>query len=254
MIIPLHLQKPNILMRKLLALLCTLFILMTTHGQLWFDIGFKGGIGPGLIMNQNIWDDPDYNHRLTASNSYGAKFGLNFNDEHEITFDFMISNFHQDFLHNEYDSITSISPLFKSNLSYGSFDYMLLYRHNKDGRYLEVGPSIQQIRSIVINDEYRPSYTSNIEHVNQLQTNMIFGFGAYFMGSENFGITTGFRATYNISDMVSENGKVNNLPNLKSYPIYKPSHPLTLCFIMEANFDFAYIAKAQCSRRKLIFF
>ena len=242
-------------MRKTFSLFSTVFILISTHSQVWFDIGFKGGAGIGLLMNQNIWDDPEYNHMLSPSYRFGAKLGLNLSNNHEITFDFMASSFRQDFLHNEFDSVSITSPIYNSSLSYNSFDYMLLYRHNKDGRYMEIGPSLQSIRKVNFDDEYPISDVFEIEDVNQLQTNMIIGFGAYFIGSENFGITTGFRISYTLTDLISQKGQEEFFPIQKKYQEYKPTHPLFICFIMEANFDFAYFAKAKCtSKTKLILF
>ena len=180
-------------MRKTISLLSALFILISAHSQVWFDIGFKGGIGTGLLMNKNIWNDADYNHRLSPSSSYGVKFGINLSNNHEITFDFMVNKFNQKFLHNEFDSTTNSSPLYNSSLSFNSFDYMVLYRHNKDGRYFELGPSLQKIRKVFHEDEFPNSSIFDLEDVNQLQTNLIIGFGAYFIGTENFGVTTGLK-------------------------------------------------------------
>lgn len=242
-------------MRKTISLLSTLFIFISAHSQMWFDIGFKGGVGTGILMNQNIWNDADYNHRISPSYSFGTKFGINLSDYHEITFDFMVSKFRQDFLHNQFDSVTNISPIYESSLSYNSFDYMVLYRHNKDGRYMEIGPSIQSIRKVNFNDEFPSPNTFDLEDVNKLQTNLILGFGAYFIGTENFGVTTGFRISYTLSDLISQKGQEQFFPTQKNYQEYHASHPLFICFLIEANFDFAYFAKAKCtSRTKLILF
>ena len=240
-------------MRKTFSLFSAVFILITIQSQMWFDIGFKGGVGTGILMNQNIWDDADYNHRLSPSYSFGTKFGINLSDYHEITIDFMYSQFRQDFLHNGLDSNSATN--YTSSLTYNSFDYMLLYRHNKDGRYMEIGPSLQNIRKVNFNDEVPSANVFDLDDVNKLQTNLIVGFGAYFIGTENFGITTGLRISYTLSDLISSNGQEDFFPTQKTYPEYKASHPLFICFLIEANFDFAYFAKAKCtSRTKLILF
>ena len=114
------------------------------------------------------------------------------------------------------DSITNISPIYKSSMSYHSFDYMVLYRHNKDGRYMEIGPSLQTIRKVNLSDEFPSANTFDLEDVNQLQTNLIFGFGAYFIGTENFGITTGFRISYTLSDLISNKGQEEFFPTQKN--------------------------------------
>ena len=240
-------------MRKLLTLITCIFILSSSYCQTWFDLGLKGGFGTGIIMNNNIWDDPDYNHRLSPSYSFGGKIGFNFNDNHEITLDILFNKFQQDFLYNQFDSITQSDPLYKSSLSYGSISYLLMYRNNKDGRYSEIGTSIESLLNSSRTDE-NSQPAIDLERFNKTQLNVVAGFGAYLLGSENFGITTGIRISYGIKDIFSENGKSINLPTLKQYDTYSASHPLSILFVLEANFDFAYVAKAQCSRRKLILF
>ena len=94
-------------MRKLLTLISCIFILNNSYSQTWFDLGLKGGFGTGIIMNNNIWEDPDYNHRLSPSYSFGGKIGFNFNDNHEITLDILLNKFQQNFLYNQFDSATS---------------------------------------------------------------------------------------------------------------------------------------------------
>ena len=44
------------------------------------------------------------------------------------------------------------------------------------------------------------------------------------------------------------------MPTLKAYDAYKGTFPVTLQLVFEANLDFAYLAKAQCGRRKLLTF
>ena len=241
-------------MRKLLALLSCIFIFTAYHTQSWFDLGLKGGYGTSILMNNNIWDDSDYNHQISGAYSFGGKVGFNFNENHELTFDFMFNEFKQNFLYNQYDSISESSPLFKSSISYKSMSYIIMYRHNKDGRYSEIGTSIESILNVSREDEI--DYFQGIERNDFIksQANIVAGFGAYLMGSENFGITTGLRISYGLKDLISLSGQNKNLPTLKFYDTYNASHPLSIIFIIEANFDFAYIAKAQCSRRKLILF
>ena len=241
-------------MRKLLAVLSSIFIFATFHTQSWFDLGLKGGYGTSILMNNNIWGDVDYNHQISGSYSFGGKIGLNFNENHEVTFDLMYNEFSQNFLYNQYDSITESSPLYKSAISYKSLSYILMYRHNKEGRYSEIGTSIESIMNVQREDEIDNFQGIDNNDFIKSEANIIAGFGAYLMGSENFGITTGVRISYGLKDLISISGQNKNLPTFKQYESYSASHPLSIVFIIEANFDFAYVAKAQCSRRKLILF
>ena len=77
MINPIHLQLSNIVMRKLIALLTGIFIFTSTFSQTWFDLGLKGGAGTSILINQNIWNDRDYNHRISPAHCFGIKAGIN---------------------------------------------------------------------------------------------------------------------------------------------------------------------------------
>ena len=241
-------------MRKLLAVLSSIFIFATFHTQSWFDLGLKGGYGTSILMNNNIWDDVDYNHQISGAYSFGGKIGLNFNENHEVTFDLMYNEFNQNFLYNLYDSISESSPLYKSSISYHSLSYILMYRHNKDGRYSEIGTAVESILNVKGEDEIISAQKFDSNDFTKNEANIVAGFGAYLLGSENFGITTGVRISYGLKDLISLAGQNKNLPTFKQYESYSASHPLSILFIIEANFDFAYVAKAQCSRRKLILF
>ncbi len=254
MINHIHLQVPNIAMRKLLAVLTGIFIFTSSFSQTWFDLGLKGGAGTSILMNQNILEDMDYNHRISPAYCFGAKIGFNLSENHEVTFDIMYNEFNQHFLYNTYDSLNNSSPLLKSKLSYHSLSYLLLYRFNKEGRYSEIGASIESILKCSIQDDNSSNLQITKNDFTKSNPAIVAGFGAYLLGSDNFGITTGLRISYGLSDLISESGKNIQLPNFKSYPNYTASHPLSIVFIIEANFDFAYVSKAQCNRRKLIFF
>ena len=118
----------------------------------------------------------------------------------------------------------------------------------------QIGSSIETILNCSREDDNNLAPSISKNDLTRSIPCLVAGFGAYFMGTDNFGITTGLRISYGFSDIISNSGKNLLLPNFKNYTTYTPSHPLSIQFIIEANFDFAYVAKAQCSRRKLILF
>ena len=241
-------------MSKRIVVLSVIFIFTKVHSQSWFDVGVKAGGGLSHLINQNIWDDNDYNHRLSSAYCFGAKIGYNLNKNHEFTFDVLFNSFRQSFLYNEMDSIAVNSPLLSASLNYSSISYLLMYRFNKEGRYSEIGTSFETLLSCSRTDENNSVSQISKEDLIQQWPSIVGGFGAYLLGTENFGITTGIRISYGLSDLISKSGKALLLPNFKNYPSYSGSYPLSIQFIIEANFDFAYVSKAQCNRRKLILF
>lgn len=241
-------------MKQIITLLTLFTIFFSSQAQTWVDLGIKGGAGANFLMNQNIWGDVDYNHAFTTGYTFGGKIGFNFNQEHEITFDAIFGNFKQKFTYSITDTIAETTAEYDSEMGFKRTDLSLMYRHNKNGSYLEFGPCIALLSSPYRNDSRTVNLEFNENHVNLMNKGLILGFGNYVMGTESFGITAGMRITQYFDDFISSKGQIANLPTLTSYETYKGSRPLFIEFIFEANFDFAYVAKAKCGRKKLMFF
>lgn len=242
-------------MRKTLSIILV-FTAFYANSQSWIDLGLKAAWGPNLLVNQNVFNDKRFNNVFSFGHGFGAKLGWNFNDFHEITFDFMYSKFTQNFRYNVKDTVTNAEPEYKKSFQYTTLDFALLYRHNSDGRYMEIGPQYSVINSASgTNDIANPNEVDIKENFISGYTSILFGFGSYFLGTENFGLTIGARFTYSLNDIISNKGKTSHYPANTPWEGYKQSHPLTAVLVMEMNFDFAYMAKAKCSnKRKLILF
>lgn len=241
-------------MKKLLLIAVLFFSGLSLIGQNWLDIGIKGLWGPTFLYNQNIFDDGNYNHQITTNGGFGAKLGYNFGPNHELTFDFMVAGLKQDFKFNIVDTSDNSSTEYASNINYKSFDFLLMYRNNKDGKYFEVGPIISNMRSVgrKVEDVMDPNF--DLDKVNKMQAGVTLGFGAYFLGTENFGVTGGLRISYMATDLFSNNGINSGYPTGVAYSSYKATHPLFVQLVFEANLDFAYLARASCGRTKLLMF
>ncbi len=241
-------------MKKLLLITALFFTGLSTIGQNWLDVGIKGLWGPTFLFNQNIFDDANYNHQITTKGGFGAKIGYNFGPNHEVTFDFMMSNFGQDFKFNISDTTDNSTSEYSSDITYKSFDFLLMYRNNNNGKYFEVGPIISNVRSANRTIEGVNDPLFDMSALNKIQTGITIGFGAYFFGTENFGVTSGVRISYMASDLIGSKGQTLGYPSNTIYPSYKASHPLYVQLVFEANLDFAYLARASCGRTKLLMF
>ncbi|MFZ5552168.1 MAG: hypothetical protein ACOZCO_03560 [Bacteroidota bacterium] len=243
-------------MRKLFLPAFILLFTLPSFSQRWVDIGFKGSWGPNWLFNKNILDDQEFNNQLSYGYNFGGKIGLNFNDFHEVTFDVLSGQFTQKFKFNVDDTATGASPLFDKSFKYSTLDFALLYRHNKDGRYFEAGPQFSLLKKASGTNSYDATVDGDVkENFVDNYTSFVFGFGGYFIGTENFGITFGARFAYTFTDVISAQGQINHYPANQPYPTYAESHPFTAMLVMEFNWDFAYMAKAKCSnKRKLILF
>jgi hypothetical protein len=258
-------------MRKVFAIMFILGSLTHARAQMWLDLGLKGSVGFDMLYNKNINDDPEFNRQLSLGFNVGGKLGLNFSDFHELTFDFLYYSFDQKYKYNVLNPIDNSKPEFIRSIKFSGIDFLLMYRHNNDGRYVEIGPQLSLVKNVKATDNFSGSNFSGIDLKSQLSpnfTSIVLGFGSYLIGTENFGMTTGIRLSYSFSDLVRDNGQSSNFPTNNSvfstssltlvdrtYTSYAPTHILTAMFVMELNFDFAYMAKAKCSnKRKLVLF
>ncbi|CAG5080394.1 hypothetical protein [Parvicella tangerina] len=256
-------------MKKLVLILILFSSINVYWSQGWVDIGVKGGWGPTFLFNQKVFDDSRYNHEFTARGTFGGKIGLNFNMNHEVTFDFMVGGMNQNFGYSMMLDSSASANSYTSSINYQSFDFLLMYRNNSEGKYFEVGPILSSVRSVERGDSFFLSGNDagfGMDDINKLQYGVSLGFGAYFMGTDNFGITGGLRISYMMSDLINNaNATGEGYPFGQHYVTYSSlsgsaaptssaSHPLLIQLVFEANLDFAYLAKANCGRRKLLMF
>lgn len=222
--------------------------MLPLKAQVWFDGGVKGGVGPTLMLNKNISDDRNYDHEFTAGFTYGAKLGVYFGYHNGITVDYMRGISKQNFEYNINGTIG------QNNFEWIHNDILLMFRHSGDGAYVEIGPKysfVQEVTQITtgnsevdVSNLFEDSYPS-----------AVFGFGSYLAGSDLFSIQMGFRLHYAFSDMVSDEGRENNVPAGIAYDEYKETRPFAAQFMLEVNYAFGRFARTSCAHRwKLILF
>ena len=240
-------------MHTLKTLIVALFLTVGVSAQEWIDLGIKAGYGPTILLNTDIFASNDINHTFSYGLSYGGKVGYNFSAEHQLTGDFIISNFNQKFKESFIVTEDGASPEYNSQLSFRSTMFYLMYRHNVEGSYFEIGPYMARHNRVNFSHDL-PYEAANFHHLwlDKSAFGASMGFGSYILGTENFGITAGARLSYQLTDLVSDLGKRNNFPmQAKSEA---GSFPLIVQFVIEANFDFAYMAHASCGKKKMLTF
>jgi hypothetical protein len=246
-------------MRKYILILLAVTAYSGANAQQWVDVGIKGEFGANVLFNSNIFKDKTFNHKLTGGFGFGGKLGFNLSEFHEITFDVIYSSYRQRFSFNRnVDSTSTAEPLFEKSFRFASVDLIPMYRFNREGRYLEIGPQFSLIgaNSVSGSSDY-PYYFAPVDlssYFNRTQIGAVFGAGNYFVGTDNFGITFGVRFKYMFTDLFTEAGKNANYPSETVYDTYKASHAFSAMLVMEANYDLGYLAKAKCGQRKKILF
>ena len=84
-------------MRKLLTALLMLMITSSGYSQVFFDGGVKGYLGTTWLINERIFNNPDYVHSPSMGGGFGGKLGLNFNENVQIAVEAIVANFNQKF-------------------------------------------------------------------------------------------------------------------------------------------------------------
>ena len=136
-----------------------------------------------------------------------------------------------------------------------AIDIPILIRHNKsNGSYFEIGPQYSIVKKVSETLETGAANASSWFDKNYWSG--VVGFGGYLMGWENFGISTGFRISYTLADIVGNEAPADTYTyTARNYNSYKSSNPLVFVFVLEFNYDLGYMAKSPCTgRRSFLFF
>lgn len=234
------------------------FLTFNLSAQQWIDFGVKGGYGANLLINSNAFDDIEVNPKIKGGYMFGVKAGYNLAKNHEITFDFIYSGFTGMYSYSrQIDSVSS--DRFDQEINFNSLGFQLLYRNNNDeGMYFEFGPELRLFRNAeetILRDGVSTSADISDKFIDK-GYGLVLGFGNYMMGWENVGLTLGVRFNYALSDVIADNQRNSaNFPLNGSYDTYKGTNPLSVMLVSELNFDFGYLARANCGKRtKLLLF
>ena len=242
-------------MRKLLTALLMLMITSSGYSQVFFDGGVKGYLSTTWLINERIFNNPDYVHSPSMGGGFGGKLGLNFNENVQIAVEAIVANFNQKFSiagdnDDNWNKLVHISSL----------DFPFLIRHNKDnGGYFELGPQYSMVKEVT--ESYQDGNSLSVSNdFDRSYLSAVVGFGGYMMGWENFGICVGFRLAYSFEDIISKGGNgeagsykatVTNVPTGS----YKVTNGFMAGLVIEFNYDLGYLAKSPCgSRREFLFF
>ena len=229
-------------MKRLITLAFGVSLLLNVQAQMHFEVGIKGMFGPTFMFNKNISDDGEFDYKLASGNAFGAKFGVNFNPNHSVSFDFMRAT-----SHHEFDS--EPTDVFE----WAHNDLILLYRYTGSGAFVEFGPKISLVGDVERNLGAGAMDIS--EFFNDQYTSLVFGFGSFLAGSDLVTLQIAARLHYALTDMLSESGEAINYPSGKAYPDYTPTRGLAAQIGFELNYAFGRFAKSNCSdRRRLILF
>ena len=236
-------------MKKIITLFIVLFSALMVNAQPWFDIGVKAGYGTSFMYNTQIFEEQDLTHKFKGGYTYGGKFGFNFSQEHQAAIDVMQTTLKQGFIYYPEAGVET-----QRQFDIQSLDFLIMYRYNKQGTYFEFGPQLSQVSKVKYTDEGGDFISPVTEDklINKSLYSLALGFGGYVFGTDNFGVTAGFRINYTLNDLATEEARSKNFPMLNSADP-DPTRNLGVMFILEANYDFGYLVSPSCGNRRKLF-
>lgn len=217
----------------------------------WWDAGVRLGYGLTGMVNTNIFDDKQYEHHLGSGYSLGGKFGLFFGLYNGITFDANLGTYKQSF------DYTRALQSYDHSITWKTLDLALLYRNQRNGIYVEMGPQLSLVNSVKQEDGFAPEQKDVKQYYEKNYISGVFGIGGYILNHENFTTMLGFRMGYGITDMINKDGQAANFPNpsaeAQPYSSYKGTHAAFVQLNIEFNFALGYYGRSACSKRASLF-
>lgn len=241
-------------MKNFLFAIITIFSLGNAQAQkvyAWWDAGVRVGYGLTGMINSNILDDNNYDYKIPSGYSLGGKFGMFFGLYNGVTIEANLASYNQNF---EY---IRNGNSFNHDINWKSLDLALLYRNQRNGVYIELGPQLSLINKVNQKDGFAPEQTDVKKFYEKKYFSGVFGFGGYIFNYENFTTMLGFRLGYGLTDMINDEGKAANFPNPSSvsqpYASEKSTNAAFVQLNLEFNFALGYYGKSSCSKRASLF-
>lgn len=227
-----------------------LFFQNSSYGQFWLDVAASGSLGSGIISNLDIYNDSKIDIAPKISSNAFLKIGANINETESIVLDFGISS--RNFQLNQ-KNLPNISGNQLLTFGYNSIRILPMYRHTKEGSYIEIGPEFGFLQTQYFRDASTPSLNDNIFFKAQMMRAAI-GFGGYILGNERVTIVSGLRILYDLGDLRSKQAMDNQYPyhnyeNLSNKPFQ--AFDFQLC--LELNVSLGFLVRKSCGKRTLMF-
>ena len=241
-------------MRKKLTYVLFFYVLSSFYsscfGQVWFDIAVGSSAGTGISSDFELYDDAriDFSPRI-SSNAF-FKIGMNITESESILFDFGVSNRNFLFVQKNLPNSEGISK--NIFLGYTGFRILPMYRHTKEGSYIEIGPEFGSTQNEYYFDEENGSIPNNL-FFRERSFRGAIGFGGYILGSERITLVSGLRVLYDFADLRSDNAVNAQFP-YQNYDDKRdgPFKAFDIQLSLELNISLGFLVRSSCGRRKLL--
>lgn len=219
--------------------------------QTWFDLGIKGGVGAGFLINSKVNSDSRFSVLPQMNNFFGGKVGVNFGEMFGIAMDVDYGSYNYGFSQAKVAGKDQ-NLTYNYKISYSSLNVMPTFRYTKEASYVEIGPQFSFTKNHLIEDEANgvtPSVSQ--EAINPNLKGLVFGFGGHMIGSDVIALMMGLRFNYVFSNLTSDTYSETNFPFTSYTDITSPSksNPVNVQLVFELNYSLGYIVRASCGRR-----
>ena len=218
--------------------------------QVWFDIAAGGSIGTAIASDFELYDDTRIDVAPQASSNAFLKIGVNITETESILFDIGVSS--RNFSFSQKDLPDSENMSKNISLGYTGFRILPMYRHTKEGSYIEIGPEFGSIQNQYYSDEANGSIPEN-SFFSERSFRGAIGFGGYILGNERITLVSGLRILYDFADLRSDNAVNYQFP----YQNYNekrdsPFKAFDIQLSLELNISLGFLVRSSCGRRKLL--
>lgn len=222
----------------------------------WFSIAAKVGYGNSVLLNVNNIEDKNLSFNyLTPSLSYGGRFTFSYGEKIGFGADVLYSSFGQKYTINNNDNI------YDKELKIKSLDILPFFRFTGEkGGYVEIGGKFSNVKSINVSNSVNENFTQNSDNIDKNYapkfTSLVLGFGLAVYKNERLDINLGNRFAYSFTDFTPgySYNVVDDGYYTPSKDILTPTNPLSIQFILEVNYYFAFWGDATCGKGRLMLF
>lgn len=221
----------------------------------WFSLGAKGTIGNSFFLNMDVLNDkniePDY---FSIAYSYGGRFTFTYGDYVGFGVELLSSAMNQDY------AIADGVVSYEKNINLKTTDITPFFRYTGDkGGYFEIGPRFSTVKSVSETNSQDLNFknTDNlIEYYGPKFTSAMIGTGLSVVTTERIVVNLGVRASYSFSDLNPDKTYyvADDYVYRPSYDFTATTNPISIQFVAEIDYSFAFWGNASCGRGRLMFF
>lgn len=222
----------------------------------WMSLAVKGGYGSSMMMHMESLNDQNVTYKYFSPSYFvGGRFGLTFGQIVGVSTNVLYSNFMQGY------SIDNQTLKYDKQTNFKALDFDVTLRlTSPTSFYFEIGPKFTKINSVTntiptsnssafieqdVQENYKPNWTS-----------ILLGMGFMPYRSDRVELSLGFRASYGISSIISDNNDYYAVKDALYSPTYTDptTTPIQLYGVVELNYLFGYFGTANCGKFKVILF